>query len=293
ISGNQGVNIGNGTNVTAKDDVDVTSPNGSINIVGTNVTAETGKINITAKENTTIINSNISSNTGITINSTNGSTLVDGNTITTSGDLEIGSNANTTVTNNTFNVGDHTNLTSVSYEAITFTGNKGVINSTPSYNGRYSDNDSVLIINPNLTINHTLTNPQPIDPSMQDPASNYDDWLIDSEDYYELEKGDRIGEMYNEENLSVTVNVNYIPVGETITVTPTAYHISTCMATIDDVLANYQITYEDSQTLSIDQLIRKYNVSKADTARFSSACSIVPSYLHNKLSDSKSKKEDK
>ncbi|MFC6276317.1 hypothetical protein [Psittacicella hinzii] len=62
VSGNQGVNLNNGTNLTAKENVDVTSPNGSVNVTGTNITSTDGKVNITAKENTTIENSNISGN---------------------------------------------------------------------------------------------------------------------------------------------------------------------------------------------------------------------------------------
>ncbi|RIY31881.1 hypothetical protein CJP74_05845, partial [Psittacicella melopsittaci] len=97
---------------------------GSISVIGYNVTTNNDTVNITAKENTTIENSNISGNQGVNIDDENGTTTINATNVTAE-------NGSVNITGNQgVNIGNGTNVTAA--DNVTIDSSNGSVNVTGS-----------------------------------------------------------------------------------------------------------------------------------------------------------------
>ncbi|RIY32347.1 hypothetical protein CKF54_05045, partial [Psittacicella hinzii] len=254
--------LGNGTNVTAADNVTITSPNGSTNIEGTNITANVA-IDISGKE-INMNNSNLSAG-NIHTNATDGNSTITNNNFDTV-NLTVDANGSNTFTGNNLNISGNVSLTG---EPTDFSRNTGTIETNPIVNGDEVRTRTVKNDNPGLTINNASADVA--DDIVID--LNLDDWLED-------EASD---EIQRSGFADVEVHDTPLPTGEATSVSAQNVQLSTCYVTIDNVYVKYGVTESDMQNLTTLEIIEKYGINGADREAFTQACELVPGYQRTTL----------
>ncbi|RIY31112.1 hypothetical protein CKF54_07605 [Psittacicella hinzii] len=261
ISGDQGVTLDNGTKIISQDEVEVASADGSVKLIGTNISVvnEEANVTITAKKDVIIDNTNLSGN-AINTQATTGSSTITNNTLNADV-LIVDAKDSSTFTGNNLNI---TNSLDMSGQPIDFSDNSGFIQKLPKFNGGTGLTREVESKNPKLFV--------------EDKTGGVDTELDFGYDWLEM------GESIPQESrpLPRTGEVVF-PTSEVFSVLPDEVRFSTCYLAVGEAFSNSGVTAEDMSNLTIEEIMDKYGISDADSSMISKSCLLVPGFGKTKL----------